>query len=92
MLGGCKWTLMDPKGQIGLDQRNLIITATLLMLLVVVPVIIMTFAFAWKYRASNTKATYGNPEKDFLIWQNLRTPIAELFNEANDLRRCRVRR
>jgi cytochrome o ubiquinol oxidase subunit 2 len=30
----------------------------LLMLLVVVPVIIMTFLFAWKYRASNTNATY----------------------------------
>eukprot|EP01132_Coremiostelium_polycephalum_P015046 gene15046-18216_t len=59
MLGGCKWTLLDPKGQVGLDQRNLIITATLLMLLVVVPVIIMTFAFAWKYRASNTSATYA---------------------------------
>ncbi|WP_427197530.1 Wzz/FepE/Etk N-terminal domain-containing protein [Pseudomonas aeruginosa] len=37
--------------------------------------------------------TYGNPEKDFLIWQNPRTPIAELFDdETNDLRRCRVRR
>ena len=59
MLGGCKWSLLDPKGQVGLDERNLIITATLLMLLVVVPVIIMTFAFAWKYRASNTKATYA---------------------------------
>lgn len=59
MLGGCKWTLLDPKGQVGLDERNLIITATLLMLLVVVPVIIMTFAFAWKYRASNTSATYA---------------------------------
>ena len=35
----------------------------------------------------------GNPEKDFLIWQNPRTPIAELFDdETNDLRRCRVRR
>lgn len=29
------------------------------MLLVVVPVIVMTFAFAWKYRASNTSATYA---------------------------------
>ena len=29
MLGGCKWTLLDPKGQVGLDERNLIITATL---------------------------------------------------------------
>ncbi|MFV3378596.1 Wzz/FepE/Etk N-terminal domain-containing protein, partial [Pseudomonas sp. NY11226] len=44
---------------------------------------------------ANTAAemTKGNPEKDFLIWQNPRTPIAELFDdETNDLRRCRVRR
>ncbi|MGN8276222.1 ubiquinol oxidase subunit II [Pseudomonas sp. SMV71] len=58
LLGGCNMTLLDPKGQVGLDERNLIITATLLMLLVVVPVIVMTFLFAWKYRASNTQATY----------------------------------
>ncbi|WP_374439883.1 ubiquinol oxidase subunit II [Pseudomonas panipatensis] len=57
-LGGCNMTLFDPKGQIGADEKSLIITATLLMLLVVIPVIIMTLAFAWKYRASNTKATY----------------------------------
>ncbi|AXA57082.1 ubiquinol oxidase subunit II [Pseudomonas thivervalensis] len=58
LLGGCNMTLLDPKGQVGLDERNLIITATLLMLLVVVPVIVMTFLFAWKYRATNTQATY----------------------------------
>lgn len=58
LLGGCNMTLLDPKGQVGLDERNLIITATLLMLLVVVPVIVMTFLFAWKYRATNTNATY----------------------------------
>jgi cytochrome o ubiquinol oxidase subunit 2 len=51
-------TLLNPTGQVGLEQRNLIITATLLMLLVVIPVIVMTFLFAWKYRASNTNATY----------------------------------
>lgn len=58
LLGGCNMTLLNPTGQVGLEQRNLIITATLLMLLVVVPVIVMTFLFAWKYRASNTSATY----------------------------------
>jgi cytochrome o ubiquinol oxidase subunit II len=58
-LSGCNMTLLDPKGQVGIDEKNLIITATLMMLLVVVPVIIMTFVFAWKYRASNTKATYA---------------------------------
>ena len=52
-------TLLDPVGQVGIEERNLIITATLLMLLVVVPVIAMTFIFAWKYRASNKDATYA---------------------------------
>ena len=58
-LGGCNMVLFDPKGQIGVDEKSLIITCTLLMLLVVVPVIVMTLAFAWKYRASNTKARSG---------------------------------
>ena len=52
-------TLLDPVGQVGIDEKNLIITATLLMLLVVVPVILMTIIFAWKYRASNKNATYA---------------------------------
>ena len=59
LLGGCNWTLLDPVGQVGIEERNLIITATLLMLLVVVPVIAMPFIFAWKYRASNKNATYA---------------------------------
>ncbi len=58
MLSGCKMVLLDPKGQVGVDEKSLIITATLLMLIVVIPVIVMTLVFAWKYRASNTKATY----------------------------------
>jgi cytochrome o ubiquinol oxidase subunit 2 len=59
MLGGCKWTLMDPKGQIGADEKSLIITLTLLMLIVVIPAIAMTLFFAWKYRATNRRATYA---------------------------------
>jgi len=43
---------------VGADEKSLIITATVLMLLVVVPVILMTLGFAWKYRASNENATY----------------------------------
>ena len=58
MLAGCKGGILDPKGQIGADEKSLIITATLLMLLVVIPVIVMTLWFAWKFRASNEKATY----------------------------------
>ncbi|MBB5193669.1 cytochrome o ubiquinol oxidase subunit 2 [Silvimonas terrae] len=58
LLSGCQGGILDPKGQIAADEKSLIITATVLMLLVVVPVIILTFVFAWKYRASNTAAEY----------------------------------
>ena len=58
LLSGCKAALLDPKGPIGADERTLIITALVLMLLVVVPVIVMTLVFAWKYRASNKNAEY----------------------------------
>ncbi|SRR5579859_835766 len=57
-LSGCDYALMDPKGPIGVDERNLILLATGLMLIVVVPVIGMTIAFAWRYRSSNEKAAY----------------------------------
>ena len=58
------WDLLDPKGPIAADEKQLILTAFALMLIVVIPVIIMTFAFAWKYRASNTAATYA-PKWDY---------------------------
>ncbi|WP_028534493.1 ubiquinol oxidase subunit II [Paludibacterium yongneupense] len=58
VLAGCHGGILDPKGQVAADEKSLIITATVLMMLVVVPVIVMTLAFAWKYRASNTNATY----------------------------------
>jgi len=58
-LSGCDMVLMDPKGPIGVEEKNIILLATGLMLLVVVPVIGMALAFAWRYRASNTKATYA---------------------------------
>jgi cytochrome o ubiquinol oxidase subunit II len=57
-LSGCEMALMDPKGPIGLQQKDLIILATLLMMIPVVPVIVMTIWFAYRYRASNDKATY----------------------------------
>ncbi|NLS43212.1 cytochrome o ubiquinol oxidase subunit II [BEV proteobacterium] len=58
LLSGCDMALMNPKGQVGLEQRSLILTALGLMLIVVIPVIVMTIAFTWKFSASNTKAKY----------------------------------
>ncbi len=59
VLSGCHMAVMDPQGPIGMQEKDLIILAVLLMLIPVVPVIFMTLWFAWRYRASNTKATYA---------------------------------
>jgi cytochrome o ubiquinol oxidase subunit 2 len=56
--GPAGMVVMHPAGDIALQQRDLIILATVLMLLIVVPVIAMTLWFAWRYRASNLKADY----------------------------------
>lgn len=60
LLSGCNTPIvLDPKGAIGEHEKHLIIDAILLMSIVVVPVIFMTLLFAWKFRASNTKAHYA---------------------------------
>lgn len=59
LLSGCKLALLDPKGIIAADEKHILVTATLLMLIIVIPVVIMTFAIAWRYRESNTKAVYS---------------------------------
>lgn len=50
VLSGCDGGVLDPKGHVGVQEKELIIIATVLMLLVVIPVIFMTLYFAWKYR------------------------------------------
>ena len=59
ILSGCKGGVLDPKGMIAADEKNLIIIATGLMLLVVIPVIVMTLYFAWKYRHTQTHEIYA---------------------------------
>lgn len=58
-LAGCDGGVLDPKGQVGVDEKNLIIISTLLMLLVVIPVIVMTLYFAWKYREGREHEIYA---------------------------------
>jgi cytochrome o ubiquinol oxidase subunit 2 len=60
LLAGCNnLALFNPQGDIGSQEKNLILIALGLMLLVVIPVIALTLFFAWRYRASNTRATYA---------------------------------
>ncbi|HEY0570758.1 MAG TPA: ubiquinol oxidase subunit II [Enterovirga sp.] len=73
LLSGCNMVVMNPAGDIAVQQRNLIIASTALMLLVIVPVIAMTFVFAWRYRASNPDSTYDpdfhhSTQLEVVIW------------------------
>ncbi|MEX3633535.1 ubiquinol oxidase subunit II [Paraburkholderia sp. BR14320] len=59
LLSGCSnLDILNPKGSVGLAERDLIATSVWAMLIVVVPVILMTLFFAWRYRASNRNAEY----------------------------------
>lgn len=53
------FAVLNPKGVIGVQQRELLIFATLLSLVVVVPVFALTFYIVWKYRATNKNAKYA---------------------------------
>ncbi|KAE9510307.1 Cytochrome bo(3) ubiquinol oxidase subunit 2 precursor [Candidatus Liberibacter asiaticus] len=58
MLSGFEFIVMDPYGDIALQQASLIRIAVALMLLIVVPVFFSILFFAWKYRSTNKKARY----------------------------------
>ncbi|GGZ65010.1 ubiquinol oxidase subunit II [Paraglaciecola chathamensis] len=58
LLSGCEGGVLDPKGQVGIDEKYLIVVATVLMLLVVIPVIGMTLYFAWRYREGREHEIY----------------------------------
>ena len=46
------------KGAVGIAEKTILIDSLAIMLAIVVPTIAATFAFAWWFRASNTRATY----------------------------------
>jgi cytochrome o ubiquinol oxidase subunit 2 len=50
--------ILDPQGPIGAADKTILIDSVAIMLAIVVPTIIAIFAFAYWFRASNTKAHY----------------------------------
>jgi cytochrome o ubiquinol oxidase subunit 2 len=58
MLASCREGVLDPRGPVGEAERLILYDATGIMLAVVIPVIILTLAFAWWFRAGNRRATY----------------------------------
>lgn len=72
-LAGCDWVVMSPAGDVAVQQRDLILVSTLLMLLIILPVMAMTLWFAWRYREKAQAKDY-DPDWDhstsleLLIW------------------------
>jgi cytochrome o ubiquinol oxidase subunit 2 len=64
--------VMQAKGLVAQEEGNLIIFTIALMLIVAIPVFGLAIFFAWRYRASNTKAVYmpnwEQSKMDELIW------------------------
>ena len=73
LLAGCNLVLLHPAGAVAAQQGHLIVVSTILMLLVIVPVMALTVLFAWRYRKSNTEATYTpdwdhSTQLELVIW------------------------
>ena len=57
-LTACQPAVLDPQGPVGIAEKMILIGSVVIMLAIVVPTIVATLAFAWWFRASNTRATY----------------------------------
>lgn len=73
LLSGCKFDVLAPSGDVAAQQRDLLVISTGLMLLIIIPVMVLTVLFAWRYRASNKKATYlpewnHSTKLELVIW------------------------
>jgi len=53
LLSGCNYAVLDPAGDVALQQRDIIYFSTALMLLIIVPVMILIVVFAWRYKKGN---------------------------------------
>src|SRR3954465_3258385 len=50
--------ILDPQGPIGAAEKTILIDSVAIMLAIVLPTIVAIFAFAYWFRASNTRARY----------------------------------
>jgi cytochrome o ubiquinol oxidase subunit 2 len=58
VLSACSRSIMDPAGPVAAGERTILLDALAIMLAIVLPTMAATVAFAWWFRAGNTRATY----------------------------------
>lgn len=59
LLNGADVAVLNPKGLIAKEESGLIIFSVVVMAIIAVPTLFLLYYFAWKYRESNTTATYS---------------------------------
>ncbi len=59
LLDGKNVALFNPKGLIAQEQLSLMVFTAAVLLVIAIPTLSLLFYTAWKYRESNTKATYA---------------------------------
>lgn len=79
--------VLNPKGLIGVKQKDLFWISTLLMLIVVIPVFVLTIWAVWKYRAGHDKQKY-DPEWNHstvaeIIWWGIPFVIVVILSVLN---------
>ena len=73
LCAGCNMVVLPPAGDVALQQRDLVVISTVLMLLIIVPVMALTGWFAWHFRQSNKDAHYDpdfhhSTSLELVIW------------------------
>ena len=72
-LGGCERGVLDPAGPVAAGDRAIMLNSLAIMLAIIVPVIVLTLAFAWWFRAGNKRAEYRpewsySGQLELLVW------------------------
>jgi cytochrome o ubiquinol oxidase subunit 2 len=81
LLKGADIRMLNPKGMIAQHELELIVYSTVVLLAITVPTLFFLYFFAWKYRESNTRATYAPDKRHgklfvFSLWA---IPVAFMF-------------
>ena len=72
-LAGCEHGVLNPAGPVRHAERLILFNALAIMLAIAVPTIVCILAFAWWYRATNTRAAYSprwaySGRLELLVW------------------------
>jgi cytochrome o ubiquinol oxidase subunit 2 len=70
---GCQPAVLDPQGPVGVAEKTILLDSVAIMLAIVVPTIGAMLAFAWWYRASNSRAKHRpdwaySGQLELIVW------------------------